>query len=229
MSTIKLTNLKASLLCVAILASIGVQAETQTMPTECTADTRMAEGCMNHGHMNHQGMNHGEMNHGQMNHGKMNHGEMNHGEMNHGQMNHGQMNQGQMNHEGMGHEGMDHDMSGMQGGSAPANARDPHAYSGGYTLTSGPYAMKGPRQLVLADEHIFSSLMVEKLGISREDGNNTKVAEGEFWVGTTWDRLAVGFDADHFDGETEWRVDANWRHAITAFWNTQLGVRHDDS
>ena len=39
---------------------------------------------------------------------------------------------------------MDHgpehqNMGQMQGGSAPADARDPHAYSGGHTLTEGPY------------------------------------------------------------------------------------------
>ena len=35
----------------------------------------------------------------------------------------------------------------MQGGTAPDHARDPHAYSGGFTLTEGPYAQSGPRQL----------------------------------------------------------------------------------
>ena len=35
---------------------------------------------------------------------------------------------------------MDHGDMQMQGGSAPADARDPHAYSDGYTLTEGPYA-----------------------------------------------------------------------------------------
>ena len=50
---------------------------------------------------------------------------------------------------------MDHGEMQTQGGSAPANARDPHAYSDGYTLTEGPYAQPGPRQLKLADEHAF--------------------------------------------------------------------------
>ena len=142
-------------------------------------------------------------------------------------MNHSGMDHSQMNHEGMNHGEMNHDMSGMQGGSAPANARDPHAYSGGYTLTSGPYAMEGSRQLVLADEHWFSSLSLEQLGVSRSGDETSKVAEGEYWIGTTWDRLALSFDIDHLNGETEAELGGYWRHAITAFWNTQLGVKHE--
>src|SRR5690606_18063020 len=52
---------------------------------------------------------------------------------------------------------MDHSEMQMQGGSAPADARDPHTYSDGYTLTEGPYAQPGQRQLKLADEHAFWS------------------------------------------------------------------------
>ena len=47
---------------------------------------------------------------------------------------------GSMNHGAMNHAGMD--MGGMDmGGSStiPADARDPHGYSNGYTLNTGPY------------------------------------------------------------------------------------------
>lgn len=37
--------------------------------------------------------------------------------------------------------GEDHGAMDMQGGRAPADARDPHAYSGEYTLDSGDYAL----------------------------------------------------------------------------------------
>lgn len=36
-----------------------------------------------------------------------------------------------------------HEMGQAQGGKAPDNARDPHAYSDGFTLTEGPYALPG--------------------------------------------------------------------------------------
>ncbi len=194
---------------------------------------------MDHSQMNHEGMDHGDMpmaapamDHSGMDHSGMDHSGMDHSGMDHSGMDHSQMNHSAMGHEGMGHDSMNHgemnhDMSGMQGGTAPANARDPHAYSGGYTLTSGPYAMEGPRQLVLADEHWFSSLSLEQLGVSRSGDETSKVAEGEYWIGSTWDRLALSFDIDRLNGETEAELGGYWRHAITAFWNTQLGVKHE--
>ena len=194
---------------------------------------------MNHEGMNHEGMNHENMDHGQMDHSMMNQGEMLHEGMNHEGMNHEGMNHEGMNHEGMNHEGMNHenmdhgqmDHSSMQvqGGSAPTNARDPNAYSGGYTLTSGPYARKGPRQLHFADEHRFSALMIDNLELSRHDGDTSQRLSGEYWYGTTWERAVVQFDGERQDGATDAELGVYWRHALTAFWNTQLGVRHDSS
>ena len=44
-------------------------------------------------------------------------------------------------------QGMDHGDMNMQGGSAPPDARDPHAYSGGYQLGVGKYALGPARWL----------------------------------------------------------------------------------
>ncbi|MCL5061253.1 MAG: hypothetical protein M1449_12805, partial [Candidatus Thermoplasmatota archaeon] len=71
---------------------------------------------------------------------------------------------------GRGDDAMDHGEMNMQGGSPPPDARDPHAYSGGYTLESGPYALPGPRQLRLADEHNFGALLVDRLERRHGDG-----------------------------------------------------------
>ena len=60
--------------------------------------------------------------------------------------------------------GADHGAaSSAQGGSAPTDARDPHAYSGGYQLGVGQYALSGTRQLKLADEHNFGALLMNRL------------------------------------------------------------------
>ena len=64
-------------------------------------------------------------------------------------MDHGSM-QG-MDHGSM--QGMDHGSMQMQGGSPPPDARDPNAYSGGYQLGVGKYALGNTRQLMMADEH----------------------------------------------------------------------------
>mgnify|MGYP000038251785 CR=1 FL=1 len=211
--------------------------------------SQMDHSMMNQGEMHHEGMSHENMDHSQMDHSMMNQGEMphegmnhegmNHEGMDHGQMDHSMMNQGEMPHEGMNHEGMnhenmdhgqmDHSSMRMQGGSAPTNARDPNAYSGGYTLTSGPYARKGPRQLRLADEHRFSALMIDHFEWSRHDGDTSQRLSGEYWYGTTWERAVVQLDGERQNGATDAELGVYWRHALTAFWNTQLGARHDSS
>ena len=81
-------------------------------------------------------------------------------------------------HQGMDHEmhqNMDHSMhKGMHGeqtASAPvvSNDRDPHAYSDGLTLSKGPYALPGPRQMKMADEHRFWSVIGDRLEYEPDD------------------------------------------------------------
>ncbi len=116
----------------------------------------------------------------------------------------------------------------MQGDGAPPNARDPHAYSGGYTLTEGPYAQDGPRQLKLADEHVFKSLLANRF---EYDGDSeTALYDLQGWVGTTYDRLVVKAEGDVVEGRlVESQTDILWGHAVSTFWDTQVGVRVDSS
>ena len=124
--------------------------------------------------------------------------------------------------------GMDHGEMNMQGGSAPPGARDPHAYSGGYTLDSGKYALPGPRQLRLADEHSFGSLLVDRLErVDTRDGNATAY-EAQAWFGRNYDRLVIKAEGDYGKGKLqEARTELLWGHAVATFWDTQLGVRYD--
>ena len=121
---------------------------------------------------------------------------------------------------------MDHGDMQMQGGSAPADARDPHAYSDGYTLTEGPYAQPGPRQLKLADEHAFWSILGDRLEY-QEDSDST-VYDVQAWYGTTYDRFVIKAEGDIADGTLEESsTDLLWGHALNAYFDTQLGVRLD--
>ena len=126
---------------------------------------------------------------------------------------------------------MDHgpeqqNMGQMQGGSAPADARDPHAYSDGYTLTEGPYAQPGPRQLKLADEHAFWSVLGDRLEY-QEDSDST-VYDVQAWYGTTYNRFVIKAEGDIADGTLEESsTDLLWGHALNAYFDTQLGVRLD--
>jgi copper resistance protein B len=112
------------------------------------------------------------------------------------------------------------DMSAMQGGSPPPDARDPHAYSGGRDF--------GPTRLELADTQSLGSLLVENLEVMREGGNTTAPYDLQAWYGRTYDRAVLKSEGDVDGGEiAEARTELLWGHAFAAFWDTQLGVRYD--
>lgn len=120
------------------------------------------------------------------------------------------MNQGEMN---------------MQGGKAPPDARDPHAYSGGYTLTEGPYALSGTR-LKLADEHRFWALLGDRFEYDPDDDTGTFDIQG--WYGTTFNRLTLKAEGETTDSRLEEsQTDLLWTRAIGAYFDSQLGVRFD--
>nr|WP_197703248.1 copper resistance protein B [Sulfurifustis variabilis] len=116
--------------------------------------------------------------------------------------------------------GADMDMGSMQGGSPPPDARDPHAYSGGYDF--------GPLKLRLADEHSLGSLLVENLEIVRSDDHTSGAYDLQAWYGRTYDRAVLKAEGAVDGGELEEaRTELLWGHAIAAYWDAQLGVRHD--
>lgn len=113
-----------------------------------------------------------------------------------------------------------------QGGSAPKDARDPHAYSAGTTLTEGPYALEGNERLTLADEHPFYALLGDRLEYNEQA--NAGVFNLQAWYGTTFDRLVIKTEGDFSEGSIEEnQTDILWGHAVSAYWDTQAGVRLD--
>lgn len=129
----------------------------------------------------------------------------------------------------------DHDMSGMdhgdmqmQGGLAPADARDPHAYSGGYALGTGQYALGSTRSLHLADEHSFASVLVNRLERVHTSDSNATAYDAQAWFGRDADKLVLKAEGDVARGKLqEARTELLWGHAIASYWDTQLGLRHD--
>ena len=121
---------------------------------------------------------------------------------------------GSMNHGG------DESLS-MQGGSAPPDARDPHAYSDGYDF--GP--ISHPQ---MGDEDKLVSLLVDRLESATTRGNTATTYDWQASFGQTYDRAVIRAEGD-IDGGTfkDARNELLWAHAITAYWDTQLGVRYD--
>ena len=115
-----------------------------------------------------------------------------------------------------------------QGGDAPINARDPHAYAAGTTLTQGPYALTDGKRLTLADEYKFYALLGDRLEYNEQ--TDATVFDFQAWYGTTFDRLVVKTEGDISKGKLEEnQTDILWGHAISAYWDTQVGLRTDYS
>jgi copper resistance protein B len=128
--------------------------------------------------------------------------------------------------KGMG--AMDHGKMQMQGGSAPADARDPHAYSGGTTLDDGPYALPVAQRLRLADEHNFASVLFNRFERSYGKSSNATAYDAQAWFGSDYDRLVVKAEGEVSRGKVESaRTEILWGHAVATYWDTQLGARFD--
>lgn len=124
---------------------------------------------------------------------------------------------------------MDHGEMQMQGGSAPPDARDPHAYSNGLQVGKGDYAVPGVPHLMLADEHTFASFRAERLERKFDNnGDDSTSYDMQGWFGTTYDRFVVKAEGDVTKSRVEEsRTELLWGHAIATHWDTQLGVRFD--
>lgn len=113
-----------------------------------------------------------------------------------------------------------------QGGDAPKGARDPHAYAAGTTLTEGPYALSEGERLTLADEHPFYALLGDRVEYNEQA--EAGVFDLQAWYGTTFDRLVIKTEGDFSEGSLEEnQTDILWGHAISAYWDTQAGIRLD--
>jgi len=117
---------------------------------------------------------------------------------------------------------MQTDMGAMQGGSAPSDARDPHAYSEGVDFTSGATRPK------FADSDRFGSVLIDNLEVTRAEGETRVPYDIEAWFGKTYDRAVLKAEGDIESGDIgEARTELLWGHAITAYWDTQFGFRYD--
>lgn len=121
---------------------------------------------------------------------------------------------------------MDH--GSMQGGAPPPDARDPHAYSGGYQRGTGRYAVAEGSRLRMADEHSFGTFLADRFEWVRTDDDTFAVYDVLAWYGRDYDRLWFKADGEVNGGELEEaRTELLWGRAIAAYWDAQLGVRYD--
>ena len=123
---------------------------------------------------------------------------------------------------------MDHGDMKMQGGKASPDARDPNAYSGGYQLGVGQYALGPHRQLHMADEHLFASVLVDRLEWTHGSDSNAASYEAQAWFGSTYNKFVIKAEGEAEKGKVhEARTELLWGHAVATYWDTQLGFRND--
>ena len=128
-------------------------------------------------------------------------------------------------------------MDSMQGmdmsNTPPPDARDPHAYSDGLTLDSGAFALPGPRQLKMADEHAFWAVTFNRFeyadGLSSSLGSVSQY-DAQAWYGNSYERLVIKAEGELTDNKlAESETQILWGHAISTFWDSQIGLRFDSS
>ena len=118
------------------------------------------------------------------------------------------------------------DMTDPQSEEVSNDKRDPHAYSAGTTLTSGPYALEGGKRLTLADEYTFYSLRGDRVEYNKQSDSGLFDLQG--WYGTTYDKLVIKTEGDITNGSLEEnQTDILWGHAVLPFWDAQVGIRSD--
>ncbi|CAG19393.1 copper resistance protein B [Photobacterium profundum] len=123
-----------------------------------------------------------------------------------------------------------HDMSpmSMQGGSAPDNARDPDAYSGGYTLDSAPYAITGQDKLSFADEHSRWFVSFDRLEYAYSKDNERLNYDGRLVWGRDYNKVILTSEGKVDNSKLrEASTELLWSHAVDTFWDGQIGVRYD--
>jgi copper resistance protein B len=113
------------------------------------------------------------------------------------------------------------DMSSIQGGGAPPDARSPD-YSDGYGHGSMPGAH-------MHDDRPIGMLLLDQLEDVHTRGGGSAVAiDGQAWYGRNFDKLWIKFEGERAGGRLQdLRTEVLWDHAVAAYWDTQLGLRHD--
>jgi copper resistance protein B len=117
--------------------------------------------------------------------------------------------------------GMDHGSMSMKGGGAPADARDPHAYSDGYNFDQ-------MRPHEMADEVYMGGLLVDRLERAHSRDNSFNAYDLQSWLGKDYNKLVLKAEGEGEGGKLqEARTELLWGHAQTTYWDTQLGLRYD--
>ena len=107
-------------------------------------------------------------------------------------------------------------------------ARDPHAYSGGYTRSEGPYSLPEAQQLHLADEEILRGVWIDRLETRQGDAEDFQELAGRVWLGNSYQRVMLRTELEWRDQTIEEsKTELLYTRALSPFWNLEVGGRID--
>lgn len=115
------------------------------------------------------------------------------------------------------------EMGPMQGGAAPADARDADADADGDDAPMRP--MTG---MDMDDDAKRGRVVIDRL--EQFDGRRMhgQSLDAQAWYGTDLEKLWIKVDGERENGRLgATRTEALWDHAIAPYWSLQAGVRHD--
>ena len=112
-------------------------------------------------------------------------------------------------------------MGSMQGGKAPADARDPDAYAEGFEA-------RPMRGMDMADDALFGRLSDREIRVCAQRGRDAQALEAQALVRWGLQQAVVESRRRARKGRLQdLRAEALWDHAIAPYWGLQLGARHD--
>ena len=122
----------------------------------------------------------------------------------------------------------DHSAMTMGTETPPVGARDPHAYSGGFTQTEGPFTLPNAEHSMHGVQEPIVSIHGDRFEYD-PDAESTDY-ELQAWRGTSFDRFIIKSEGS-FAAKADYsnQTEMLWGHGISAFWDTELGLRVDSS
>ena len=124
--------------------------------------------------------------------------------------------------EDMSMEGMDMNHNAMPAEAPSSGLRDPHAYADGYDFSQFPMRHGG-------GDIKLGSLLIDRLEAVRTDNNTSAAYDLLAWYGGTFDRAVLKVEGDVDNGKLQdGRTEVLWGHAVSPFWDMQLGLRYDN-
>lgn len=117
----------------------------------------------------------------------------------------------------------------------PGNQTDPAAARDRATVSresiykrnsDGSYAIPGTG-MAMADNDIFHMVLFDQLEyVNTRDGDGV-AWDADAWIGRDFNKIWLKTEGERVEGETEGRIELLGSRAVAAFWDAQLGVRHD--